>query len=64
MEFEGLISNRCSMYGFLARIYRVEIDQEFLDRMNIPTKSDLQALSAKIAALSEKVDELNKTQRS
>jgi TorA maturation chaperone TorD len=33
MDFEGLIANRCSMYGFLARIYRVEIDQEFLDRM-------------------------------
>ena len=46
---------------------RDELDrrvQEFLDRMNIPTKSDLEALSAKIAALSEKVDELNKTQRS
>ena len=46
---------------------RDELDkrvQEFLDRMNIPTKSDLEALSAKIAALTEKVDKLNKTQGS
>lgn len=32
--------------------------EEILDRMNIPSKSDIQALSAKIAALAEKVDEL------
>jgi poly(hydroxyalkanoate) granule-associated protein len=46
---------------------RDELDkhvQDFLDRMNVPTKSDLEALSAKIAALTEKVDELNKTQGS
>ncbi|MDH7486771.1 MAG: phasin family protein [Anaerolineae bacterium] len=32
--------------------------QEALARMNIPTKADIEALSAKITALSEKVDEL------
>jgi anaerobic sulfite reductase subunit A len=32
-EFEELITNRGSMYGFLARIYRVEVDQELLDQM-------------------------------
>ena len=37
--------------------------EEVLDRMNVPTKSDIKALSAKITALSQKVDELKKTQR-
>ena len=44
---------------------RDELDKrvrELLDRMNVPSKSDLEALSVKIAALAEKVDELNKTQ--
>ncbi len=34
--------------------------EEVLGRMNIPTKSDIQALSAKINELNEKVDELKK----
>jgi len=34
--------------------------EELLDRMNVPTKSDIDALSAKITALSKKVDELKK----
>jgi len=33
VEFEKLISNRGSMYGFLARAYRVEVDQQLLDQM-------------------------------
>jgi poly(hydroxyalkanoate) granule-associated protein len=33
---------------------------EVLHRMNVPTRSDVEALSAKIAALTEKVDELKK----
>jgi polyhydroxyalkanoate synthesis regulator phasin len=33
---------------------------ELLDRMNVPSKSDIEALSAKITALSKKVDELKK----
>ncbi len=40
-----------------------EVDKRFesiLGRMNVPTKSDIDALSAKIAALSKKVDELKK----
>jgi len=32
--------------------------EEILDRMNVPTKSDIEALSAKITALTKKVDEL------
>lgn len=32
--------------------------EELLARMNVPTKSDIDALGAKIAALSKKVDEL------
>jgi polyhydroxyalkanoate synthesis regulator phasin len=36
---------------------RVEV---LLDRMNVPTKSDIDALSAKITALTKKVDELKK----
>ena len=46
---------------------RDELDkhvQDLLDRMNVPTKADFEALSAKITALSEKVDELKKTQGS
>ena len=35
--------------------------EEILNRMNIPTKSDIDALSAKITALSKKVDQLNKS---
>ena len=44
---------------------RDELDkrvQDLLDRMNVPTKADIEALSEKIAALTEKVDELKKTQ--
>ena len=33
---------------------------ELMDKMDIPTKSDIDALSAKIATLSKKVDELKK----
>jgi poly(hydroxyalkanoate) granule-associated protein len=32
--------------------------EEILDRMNVPSKSDIEALSAKISALTKKVDEL------
>lgn len=34
--------------------------EDILDRMNVPTKSDIDALSAKITALTKKVDELKK----
>ena len=34
---------------------------EILDRMNVPTRSDIEALGDKIAALSQKLDELKKT---
>jgi poly(hydroxyalkanoate) granule-associated protein len=34
--------------------------EELLDRMNVPSKSDIEALSAKITALTKKVDELKK----
>ncbi len=34
--------------------------EELLARMNVPTKSDIDALSAKITALTKKVDELKK----
>jgi len=34
--------------------------EEILDRMNVPTKSDIEALGAKITALTKKVDELKK----
>ncbi len=34
--------------------------EEMLNRMNVPTKADIDALSAKISALSKKVDELKK----
>ncbi len=34
--------------------------QDVMDRMNVPTKADIDALSAKITELTEKVDELNK----
>ena len=33
--------------------------EELLHRLNVPTKRDIDALSAKITALSRKVDELN-----
>ena len=36
--------------------------QDLLDRMNVPTKADIETLSEKIAALTKKVDELKKTQ--
>ncbi len=36
--------------------------REVMDKMDIPTKSDIEDLSAKIATLSKKVDELKKTQ--
>jgi polyhydroxyalkanoate synthesis regulator phasin len=36
--------------------------EEVLDRMNVPTKADIEALGEKIAALSKKVDELKKSQ--
>jgi len=32
-QIEQLTTNRSSMYGFLARIYRVEVDQGFLDQL-------------------------------
>ena len=35
--------------------------REMMDKMDIPTKSDIDDLSAKIATLSKKVDELKKT---
>lgn len=35
--------------------------EEILHRLNVPTKRDIDALSAKITALSQKVDKLNKT---
>jgi len=35
--------------------------EELLGRMNVPAKSDIDALSAKITALSKKVDELKKS---
>lgn len=37
--------------------------EEILARMNIPSKSDIDALSRKITALSEKVDELSEQQK-
>lgn len=36
--------------------------EELLNRMNIPSKSDIDALSAKITTLTKKVDELNKAE--
>lgn len=33
MELEQLLLNRCSMYSFLARIYRLEADEELLAQM-------------------------------
>lgn len=36
--------------------------EEVLHRMNVPTKSDIDALSRKITALTKKVDELKKAQ--
>lgn len=36
--------------------------REMLDRMDVPTKADIDALSDKISSLSKKVDELKKTQ--
>ena len=33
---------------------------EILERMNVPSKADINALSGKITALTKKVDELNK----
>ncbi len=35
--------------------------EHVLDRMNIPTKADVEALSQKIAALSKKIDDLKKS---
>ncbi len=35
--------------------------EEILARLNVPTKSDIEALSAKITALTKKVDELKKS---
>ena len=40
--------------------FEKRIDQ-LLHRMNVPTKSDVDALGAKIAALSKKVDELKES---
>ena len=37
--------------------------EEVLDRMNVPTKADIEALGDKIAALTKKVDELKKSQQ-
>jgi poly(hydroxyalkanoate) granule-associated protein len=36
--------------------------EELLARMNVPTKRDIDSLSAKITALSKKVDELKKSE--
>jgi poly(hydroxyalkanoate) granule-associated protein len=36
--------------------------EEILDRMNVPTKGDIEVLGDKIAALTKKVDELKKSQ--
>lgn len=36
--------------------------EEILDRLNVPTKTDIEALGDKIGALSKKVDELKKAQ--
>ena len=36
--------------------------REMMDKMDVPTKSDIEDLSAKIATLSKKVDELKKVQ--
>jgi poly(hydroxyalkanoate) granule-associated protein len=36
--------------------------QGFLERLDIPTKADVEGLSQKITALSKKVDELKKTE--
>jgi poly(hydroxyalkanoate) granule-associated protein len=36
--------------------------ESLLDRMNVPTKTDIEALSSKIVALTKKVDELKKAQ--
>jgi poly(hydroxyalkanoate) granule-associated protein len=46
-EFEGQFSKRI---------------EEILERMNLPTQGDIEALGEKIAALSKKVDDLKKTQ--
>ncbi len=35
--------------------------EDILDRLNVPTKNDIEALGEKIAILSKKVDELKKT---
>jgi poly(hydroxyalkanoate) granule-associated protein len=48
-----------------AKKVEVELDarvEEVLARMNIPTKVEIEALSAKITALTKKVDELKKGQ--
>ena len=37
--------------------------REMMDKMDVPTKSDIEDLSAKIATLSKKVDELKTAQR-
>jgi polyhydroxyalkanoate synthesis regulator phasin len=45
-----------------ARKAESELDkrvEDLLSRMNVPTKGDIDALSAKITALSKKIDELN-----
>ena len=49
VELEKLISNRGSMYGFLARIYRVEVDRELLEQM---AKMDL-SLEVDVSEISE-----------
>jgi poly(hydroxyalkanoate) granule-associated protein len=36
--------------------------QDTLDRLNVPTKADIEALGDKIAALTKKVEDLKKTQ--
>jgi poly(hydroxyalkanoate) granule-associated protein len=36
--------------------------QGVLERLDIPTKADVEGLSQKIAALSKKIDELKKTE--
>lgn len=47
-ELEKLISNRGSTYGLLARIYRMEVEQELLEqmaRMSLPVEVDLPEIS-------------------
>lgn len=47
-----------------AKKAEVELDkrvEEILGRMSVPTKADIEALSAKITALTKKIDEIKKS---